>query len=134
MFLLLDMLPSTNIPVVKRRGFIALLQKMTWSHGKSLCNKLGGHLVSISSNAEAYAINEWIIGRYGEKGSCWIGINDIDNDGIYSWSDGSKLAYENWVFKGPGGQCGFAFWSKSVSGWFTASCDEKMMCICSLWH
>ena len=30
---------------------------------------------------------------------CWIGLNDIDTEGMFVWADGSSSSYRNW---GPG--------------------------------
>ena len=28
---------------------------------------------------------------------CWIGYNDIDNEGTFVWDDGSTSTYTNWA-------------------------------------
>ena len=140
MSLLLDMLASTEAvsgtetPVAKSSSIWLMEDKVDWWLGRSICNSFGGELLSFGSKEEVTMVRKTIWLRYGvEKGQFWIGINDIDNDGIYSWSDGSKLTYVNWGSKFTGSNCGYAVWTELISGWFATSCDYKMMCICRVW-
>ena len=34
-------------------------------------------------------------------GSCWIGINDIDNEGTFIWADGTEVTYTGWPIGEP---------------------------------
>ena len=27
---------------------------------------------------------------------CWIGLNDLDNEGTFVWADGTNSSYRNW--------------------------------------
>ena len=37
-----------------------------------------------------------MIGRL-TSGANWIGINDIGNEGVYTWVDGEPVDYSNWT-------------------------------------
>ena len=50
---------------------------------------LGGHLLTLSSQAE----NDWINARVGE---IWIGYNDAASEGNFVWVTGESIGYENW--------------------------------------
>ena len=142
MLLLLEMLasteavPNTETPVGKSSMILLIQDIVTWGSGKRTCNALGGDLVSLRSAEEVTMIKKTLLQRYGRnQGKYWIGINDIDKDGIYSWSDGSKLTYENWISKEAEGYCGYAVWTEMISGWYTASCNEMYLYfICRIWQ
>jgi len=61
------------------------------------CQKRGGHLASIHSEDQQKAI------AYGSFASSngvwsnwWIGLNDVDSEGSFAWTDGTPLDYSNW--------------------------------------
>ena len=58
-------------------------------------NTFGSHLAaihSLSENNDAFGNGEW----YSNYGEMWIGLNDIETEGIYTWIDGTSLHFENW--------------------------------------
>ncbi|TLU82425.1 MAG: hypothetical protein FDX21_07935 [Chlorobium sp.] len=64
---------------------------MSWEQAESEAIAHGGHLVSINSAEE----NQWLLSSFaGNK--AWIGLNDIQQEGVWRWTDRSSLAYTNW--------------------------------------
>ena len=67
---------------------------MTWHKSLAECEKLSdgkGSLASIHSLQEMNLISNVL-----DKNEAWIGLNDIDNEGFYNWTDGSPLVYASW--------------------------------------
>ena len=58
------------------------------------CMSLGGHLVSITSNAK----NGVVFTFRGTKGRnrVWIGLNDKAVEDSFVWSDGTNSSYRHW--------------------------------------
>ncbi len=76
--------------------FYALIpEKKTWLEARAICSELGGYLVCISSEEE----NQFVAGLIPEEGHCWLGATDMQDQGVWVWTDGSDFAYSNW---GPG--------------------------------
>ena len=60
-------------------------------------NGLGGHLVAINDAAE----NDWVSSTFGPHvrgayGWLGLGLNDLDAEGDYVWTNGEPVTYLNW--------------------------------------
>ena len=63
----------------------------TWLMAKAATEAQGGRLISIETEAENNYINEQIDGGY-----LYIGLNDYDNEGTFTWADGATPSYTNY--------------------------------------
>ena len=65
----------------------------TWRKSLANCESSlnTGSLASIRSVQEQSALSN-LLGT----NDAWIGLNDIDNEGVYVWADRSSLVYVNW--------------------------------------
>ena len=61
-----------------------------WEQAQAYAQSIGGNLVTIQSPEE----NAWLVSSFGD--GYWIGLNDLDNDGVYSWASGEQSDYSNW--------------------------------------
>ena len=70
---------------------------LKWEDAKKYCEKLGGHLATVTSKEEQNFL-QGLIEKQGTKNSYWLGgyINKI---GMWNWVTGEKFNYTNW---GPG--------------------------------
>ena len=70
-----------------------------WTEAETYCeNTFGLHLAAVHSSSEnndAFGDGSW----YSTYGEMWIGLYDIDNEGDYSWVDGTSVDYANWHYK-----------------------------------
>ncbi|KAF0296472.1 Low affinity immunoglobulin epsilon Fc receptor [Amphibalanus amphitrite] len=64
----------------------------TWRNSETTCQTLGGHLMSVSSPAE-----QDVITNYLRASDAWIGLNDLEDDGHYVWTDGTPYQYVHWA-------------------------------------
>lgn len=65
----------------------------TWKKAKSLCESLGGHLVTITSEGEQNFVYNNIAGnRYA-----WIGATDEAKEGSWKWITGETWSYTHWA-------------------------------------
>ncbi len=67
--------------------------KMSWVDAKAYCEGLGGHLVTITSQAEQDFVCESFTKKYG---TAMIGLSDAANEGDWIWVTGEVFSYSNW--------------------------------------
>lgn len=69
----------------------------TWSEAKKICEELGGHLVTITSQEEQNFIEE-----YNTSSTyLWIGGYREDDGDTWMWVTGEDWNYENWESNEP---------------------------------
>ncbi len=64
---------------------------VTWYDAKTICEYLGGHLVTITGSAE----ENFIKGMIGNS-DLWLGATDKDSEGNWKWITGESFSYNNW--------------------------------------
>lgn len=72
-------------------------ESLTWQEAKEYCETLGGHLATITSEAEQNAVESIVVG--GKSDQYWLGAEKTYNrfsEG--EWITGEPWTYENWVF------------------------------------
>lgn len=72
--------------------FTYFSEPMTWPDALDFCRGLGGDLASIHNaeeRDEIHALDDL-------SGGYWIGLNDLETEGEYVWTDGSPFDYINW--------------------------------------
>ena len=89
------------IGVYQGHTYYFIQRNSSWYAARYLCEKMGGHLVSIETAAE----NEYLWNFTGNAG-VWIGLTDQDHEGIWQWPDGSSLSYSNWAGGEPNNYAG----------------------------
>ena len=67
---------------------------MTWYEAKAHCEGLGGHLVTITSQAEQEFIEGLLQGH--DRNIYWLGGTDAAQKGQWEWISGELFEYSNW--------------------------------------
>ena len=67
---------------------------INWLDAQSSCAIWGGDLTSITTERENNYLNTLITSSVD---NCWIGLNDRDVEGMYTWIDGTAVSYTNWT-------------------------------------
>ena len=67
---------------------------INWLDAQSSCAIWGGDLTSITTERENNYLNIIIPDTVS---NCWIGLNDRDVEGIYTWINGTTVIYANWT-------------------------------------
>ena len=74
-------------------------QGHNWNDARESCLAYEGDLLSLGSKPEMDFINK-ITARFAyHKQHLWIGLNDLDEENKFAWSDGtpfSRNVYNNW--------------------------------------
>ena len=83
-------------PCVEFSGhcYLRIDQGMTWFEAKACCERLGGHLATITSHEEQNFIESLIAG--GKKHYYWLGGTDEKVEGEWVWITGEPWGYTNW--------------------------------------
>ena len=68
--------------------------KTVWSQAKEICEKLGGHLATITTEEEQKAIEE-LVRAYRKKESYWLGAQKVGDD--WKWITNEVFSYSNWA-------------------------------------
>ncbi len=78
-----------------------LLDASSWTDAEAAAVSLGGHLVTINDQDE----NNWVWKMFypGHPNDpndpdphLWIGLNDIDSEGTFEWTNGDPVTFTNW--------------------------------------
>ena len=67
---------------------------INWLDAQSSCAIWGGDLTSITTERENNYLNTIIPDTMN---SCWIGLNDRDAEGTYTWIDGTEFTQPGFV-------------------------------------
>ena len=63
----------------------------TWKEAKTICENMGGHLVTITSKEENEFVKKLTNGNYA-----YIGCTDEEKEGTWKWITGESFNYSNW--------------------------------------
>lgn len=75
--------------------------KCSWEQAKTVCEGMGGHLVTITSREEDdFCLNLFL--RSGTTG-CWTGAYDAESNGAWKWVTGEPFTYQNFAKGEPKG-------------------------------
>ena len=118
--------------------------QMHWFDASLYCQDMGSNLASIhseSDNNEAISLyNETCKFSTGCSYCCWLGLNDIEFEGIWEWDDGSITDYGfvNSSDEHPtSGEYPWAFrnnkFGPEPNNWKTENCVQLTVKLCSLW-
>lgn len=102
---------------------------MTWEEAKAYSEKLGGHLVTITDEAEQLTI-ENLLTEKGSKNSYWLGGYRTDDDS-WKWITDENWSYTHWDFGQPDGDkkdgvlCkALMIYNSSANGWNKGSWND----------
>ncbi|XP_006902733.1 PREDICTED: low affinity immunoglobulin epsilon Fc receptor [Elephantulus edwardii] len=107
----------------------------TWLQAKYACEDLHGRLVSIHSSEE-----QAFLSSHANKEGSWTGLQDLDEEGVFTWLDGSSVDYSNWrpgepnnqaqgencvMMLGPSGHWNDAYCRSKLNSWV---CERLATC------
>jgi Lectin C-type domain/Peptidase family M23 len=76
-------------------GYKYFSHKLDWATAQRVCERLGGHLVTITNRREDRFVAR-LVPKMGNFDRCWIGLSDADRSGSWRWVTGEKFKYKNW--------------------------------------
>jgi len=96
-----------------------LLDAATWADAQAAARQLGGDLVTVNDADE----QAWIWSTFSPSADLfWIGINDEDRDGVFTWASGERVGYTNWSAGEPNdsyaaGEYHGTMWGEQAGAW-----------------
>ncbi|NXA40941.1 MRC2 protein, partial [Eudromia elegans] len=103
---------------------------LSWREAWNSCEQQGANLLSITEIHEQTYINGLLTGY---SSTLWIGLNDLDINGGWQWSDNSPLKYLNWESDQPDNpseeNCG-VIRTESAGGWQNRDCGIALPYVC----
>ena len=103
-------------------------KKKTWYEAREDCQTKKADLLSVHNKNESNILHM----IYGDF---WIGLNDIDNEGMFVWTDGSKTDFLSWNTNEPTNGNGNEDCTHSyakLETWNDAECSEKLSYVCKM--
>ena len=103
----------------------ALTTQEHWVPSEVVAITNGGHLATIRSQAEQDFVYQTFQNYGGQQRLLWIGFNDYQSQGQFTWSSGEPVTYTNWAPGEPnnagGGERFVSIWPQAVGaaagGW-----------------
>ena len=71
----------------------ALTPVLSWTDAQAYATSLGGHLVEINNQVE----QDLLVSMFGGTEPLWIGLTDVQIEGVFVWTNGDPLTYANWL-------------------------------------
>ena len=90
--------PSPSRVAFQGHSYEIFRHKRTWDESKRLCEAMGGHLVTITSESE----QEFVLALLRQTphlpfSSCWLGGTDRRTPGDWQWTTGEELALTKYL-------------------------------------
>ncbi|XP_057693597.1 lithostathine-1-alpha-like [Corythoichthys intestinalis] len=106
-------------------------EKRTFADAESVCNIIGGNLVSIHNSVENFFVRELIREGTVEPDTSWIGLHDaISQTGDFIWTDGTIEDFLAFNLDEPdsGGDCVEIVDSDGC--WADTACTDMLTYVC----
>ncbi|XP_077159612.1 macrophage mannose receptor 1-like [Paroedura picta] len=108
----------------------------SWAEAHSFCKAVGGDLATIGSSREQTSLYTYLSSSGQTGAHFWIGLNYLNPDDGFAWSDGSPLGYVNWGYGEPNNHNGIEHCGELSTGyhmyWNDMHCEERFPWICQI--
>lgn len=110
------------------RKYILLKDFFDWYEARDACRSIPGmDLAKTDSQAQEDKVKNL------SSGVVWIGASDLENEGVYLWSDGSAIEYDaDYHTSNPGSEDNCISLSPRTDVWFPEQwCSFPLIGVCS---
>lgn len=83
---------ATDMQNYNGHSYKVFHENKTWSEAKAACEKMGGHLVTITSKKENEFVNS--LKGLSRRTNYWLGGQEVS--GKWTWITGEKWSFTNW--------------------------------------
>ena len=117
-----------NEYVTIRPKFWLVEEKKSWNEAQAHCESEGGHLASFETEEELEMVENKAQGSWDKSIAVWLGGRE-DKDGVWKWTNGSKIE-PKWIgWMKTYGEAPFCFAMYNIRRQ-RRSCDHKRQFIC----
>uniref|UniRef100_A0A673JBP8 Hepatic lectin-like n=1 Tax=Sinocyclocheilus rhinocerous TaxID=307959 RepID=A0A673JBP8_9TELE len=115
--------------------------KLDWQHSKESCASMGGHLSILHSHQQHHTLESVARNRGGFDYHYWIGLSDIETEGVWKWVDNTVVNttfWSEWDKEPNNHQSGgihgedCAVLDSHSKTWFDVPCDFSYKRICEM--
>ena len=107
-------------------------EQLNWHNARAKCKLHGGDLASVTSAEEKEKIRK-LLSSFTNTVWLWIGLNDIEKEEEFVWSDGSAYSYNNWNKNEPNGNTAEnCMFSDTSAKWYDSACSRTLFFICKI--
>uniref|UniRef100_UPI0037E83AEF type-2 ice-structuring protein-like isoform X2 n=1 Tax=Semicossyphus pulcher TaxID=241346 RepID=UPI0037E83AEF len=118
---------------IGHRCFRYICHSLTWPQAERNCVSLGGHLASVHSVWEYRRIRLLVFKKTRHHPQAWLGANDRCQEGVWRWSDGSRLNYKGWCCGEPNNAGNQDCLQMNFGGhkcWDDRQCHHRLPSVC----
>ncbi|KAM3832195.1 C-type lectin domain family 4 member F-like isoform 3-T4 [Vipera latastei] len=124
---------ATHWTLFGKNLYYISIGRKTWYDAQNFCLSRDSHMVSILNDEE----QKFVSLQFNE--SAWIGLSDENDEGIWQWSDGSRLTIQFWDVDSPtilkkNGEmerdCAYINPSSGVFNWKDDDCHALKQWVC----
>lgn len=69
----------------------------TYAKAAEWCEEFGGFVISIATADATANTAKASLNLLGAASSHWVGYDDLETEGVFTWRDGSAVGYTNWA-------------------------------------
>ncbi|XP_026209426.1 CD209 antigen-like [Anabas testudineus] len=123
-------------------AFSDAMSPRSWQEARNFCKKQGSDLVVVNSRQIHLAINNLINkyqnpSRFMSYAGFWIGLRDVEEEGVWKWLDGTRLAEGYWNDGEPNNMgkedCAATYpRGNPFKAWNDAPCNHHLKWICEM--
>uniref|UniRef100_A0A3Q3J2A0 C-type lectin domain-containing protein n=1 Tax=Monopterus albus TaxID=43700 RepID=A0A3Q3J2A0_MONAL len=123
-------------------AFSEALSRRSWQDAREFCKKRGADLAVIDSREKNLAVSN-LINSYQDSSRAivqsgfWIGLRDVEDEGIWKWLDGTRLTEGFWNDGEPNNNgdedCAATYPRRNMfKAWNDAPCNHDLKWICEM--
>lgn len=71
-------------------------QEVSFDQAREIANTLSVDLLTITTEAEQDFVTNILTSKGLNDKNWWLGLTDVDNEGIWKWLNGEEFSYSNW--------------------------------------
>ena len=84
--------------IIRGDSLYTVVDGPSWTEAEANSVKLGGHLTTVDTEQEnTWLSNNLLSENKSKENNLWIGLNDKDSEGIFTWVSGEQTSYYNWA-------------------------------------